>query len=71
MSRIPRVSDTVAAENCRAILAQLTVNGRVDHKAFLTEMESRAASIGRKISKQQYKLLARIVAAYESERVQS
>lgn len=56
-----------AARNCRAILKQLTVNGRVDHKAFLAEMDRRAESTGTKLTSEQYGLLGRIAAAYEAE----
>jgi hypothetical protein len=57
-----------AAANCRAILEQLTVDGRVDHKAFLAEMDARAAAAGAKLTAQQYGLLGRIAAAFERER---
>ena len=56
-----------AAANARALLAQFTVDGKVDHKAFLAEMDARAATAGTKLTSDQYGLLGRIVAAYENE----
>lgn len=62
------VSDATAAANARALLAQLTTDGRVDHKAFLNEMDARSvATYGHKLKPKQQRLLARIVAAYEAE----
>lgn len=55
-----------AAENARALLSACTnVKGKVDEDAFYLEMETRA---GGKLTQRQYRLLARIVKAYEQER---
>lgn len=62
------VSSETAVDNARAILAQLTTNGRVDHKAFLNEMDARSvATYGHKLKPKQQRLLAKIVKAYEAE----
>lgn len=58
----------IAASNARALLAQFTgVGGKVNHAAFLAEMDARAAASGTKLTSDQYGLLGRIVAAYENE----
>lgn len=59
--------DKVAAANCRAILKRHTVDGRVDHKAFLSEMDERALYTGIELTSDQYALLGQIAAAYEKE----
>jgi hypothetical protein len=56
-----------SAANCRAILAKLTVNGKVDQDAFLAEMDHRAASFGKPITTEEHAMLKKIVAAYEAE----
>jgi hypothetical protein len=63
------ISNETAAANCRAILKQLIrTDGTVDHKAFLNEMERRSLeAYGRTLTLRQYRLLARIVKAYEAE----
>lgn len=55
-----------AAENCRAILAQLTENGKVDRKRFVAEMQSRSMEhYGKPLSASSVTHLGVIVDAYE------
>lgn len=62
------VSNEIAAANCRAILAQLSVDGKVNYKAFIGEMQSRSLEqYGKPLHGGQLRLLAKIVAAYEAE----
>ena len=53
-----------AAANAISIFRQLTVNGRVDHKALLDEMERRNG--GKPLPKKSQRTLARMVAIYEA-----
>jgi hypothetical protein len=66
--RMSTTRDKIAAANCRAMLAQLTLNGKVDHAAFLNEMDARAAASGVHLTAKQYSTLGKIVAAYEARR---
>ena len=61
-------SNEVAAANCRAILAQLTIDGRVNVNAFIHEMNTRSrVAYGHKLKPDQIKMLRKIAAAYEAE----
>jgi hypothetical protein len=59
-----------AAENALALLRQFTSPQGIDdlphfdHAGFLAEMEARAASVGRKLTKREQRTLARMVATY-------
>jgi hypothetical protein len=65
---VAKTSSQAAADNARALLSACVMpNGKVDSKAFLTEMETRA---GGKLTDKQYRLLAQIVKAFEMERAQ-
>lgn len=64
-------SNKVAAANCRAILAQLTRDGRVNIDAFVHEMNMRSHSAYKKaLTGKQVTLLRRIAEAYEREHAQ-
>ena len=52
-----------AAANALYMLRQLTVNGKVDHKALLDEMERRNG--GKPLPKKSQRTLAQMVAVYE------
>jgi hypothetical protein len=67
-TRTAVVSNEIAAANCRSILAQLSTDGKVNHKAFIGEMQSRSMEhYGKPLDEAQLRLLARIAAAYEAE----
>ena len=53
-----------AAENALALLRQFTSPQGFDHVGFLTEMEARAAVVGRKLTKRDRRTLAQMVSAY-------
>lgn len=62
------VSNKKAAANARAILAQLTTNGKVDRKRFIAEMQSRSMEhFGIPLTGAQVDLLHQIAVAYQSE----
>jgi hypothetical protein len=53
-----------AVENALSIFRQLTVDGKVNHKALLDEMQSRNG--GKPLGKKQQRTLAKMVAVYEA-----
>lgn len=61
----------IAAKNAISLLKQFTTEGKVDHKAFLAEMDARAAVVGIKLTAEQYGVLGQMAAAYENSLVQS
>ena len=69
-SRKRKLSET---DNVRAQLAGFydEMTAVFDHKAFLSEMEARAASVNVKLTSEQYGTLGKIAAAYVAERVRA